>query len=77
MFRFGGSTRNFIFSGPEEDAEKESEFTVTELRENKLKKVLEATQKKEEKEDQGIDWGMGIINRKHSFFSVIYIFYIR
>lgn len=72
MLKFGNSTRTFILKGPEEDAEPESELTVTELkinRINELKKreaeLLELKEKEEEAKkkelEQGIDWGMGEI----------------
>lgn len=73
MIKFGCSTRSYILSGPDEDTEEESEFTVTELQKKKLESILkaqEAQRQKEQKEEQGIDWGMGILNlikRLHSF----------
>lgn len=65
MIKFGCSTRSYILTGPDEDTEEESEFTVTELQKKKLECILkaqEAQRQKEQKEEQGIDWGMGKFN---------------
>ena len=74
IIRFGCSQRKFIIQAPPDDQEKESEYTVTELKEmrrieleerEKLEKqrLLEEEEQKrlqKEKEDaEGIDWGMG------------------
>lgn len=62
MLKFGASTRNYILQGPGFDEEAESELTITEMKELKLKKQQEAAQKLEEeekrKEEEGISWGM-------------------
>lgn len=62
MLKFGASTRSYIFQGPDFDEEAESELTITEMKELKLKKQLEAKQKLDEaekrKEEAGISWGM-------------------
>lgn len=62
MLKFGASTRNYILQGPDFDAEAESELTITEMKELKLKKLQEEQQKREEeekkKEEEGISWGM-------------------
>ncbi|XP_066991440.2 kanadaptin [Anabrus simplex] len=65
MLRFGGSTRMFILQGPEKDMEKESELTVTQLKEKQLQKKAQElniganAEHSSEDEDKGIDWGMG------------------
>ncbi|XP_011197567.2 kanadaptin isoform X1 [Bactrocera dorsalis] len=67
MLRLGASTRSYILQGPEEDAEPESDLTVTELREQQKQKQAaaeaDAIRKKAETEEQerneGINWGMG------------------
>ncbi|KAA0197442.1 hypothetical protein HAZT_HAZT009717 [Hyalella azteca] len=74
MLKFGGSSRNFVLMGPDEDAEEELPYTVAELQqmakeklEDKKKKEAEKKLEKEKKEQQrikdeeerGIDWGMG------------------
>ena len=60
--KFGGSTRLLILQGPEEDQEKESELTVTELkqitREKARKKAEEEDKRREAEESKGISWGM-------------------
>lgn len=62
MLKFGASTRNYIFQGPGFDEEAESELTITEMKELRLKKQKEQQEKlmEEEKrqEEQGISWGM-------------------
>lgn len=62
MLKFGASTRNYILQGPGFDQEAESELTITEMKELKIKKLLEAQQKQVEeekqKEEAGISWGM-------------------
>ncbi|XP_055325568.1 kanadaptin [Sitodiplosis mosellana] len=62
MLKFGASTRNYILQGPGFDEEAESELTITEMKELKLKKIQEEQQKREEeekkKEEAGISWGM-------------------
>lgn len=70
MLKLGCSTRSYILTGPEDDVEEESEFTVTELKQKRTEALLkrkeearEAEKRKEEirkKEDErGIDWGLG------------------
>lgn len=70
MLKLGCSTRSYILSGPEDDAEVESEFTVTELKQKRAEELLkreeearEAEKRKEEmrkkEEERGIDWGLG------------------
>lgn len=62
MLKFGASTRMYILQGPNFDEETESELTITEMKELKLKKIQEQQDKLEEeekrKEEQGISWGM-------------------
>lgn len=69
MLKFGASTRNYIFQGPNFDEEAESELTITEMKELKLKKIQEHQEKLQEEEKQkaeeekrreeaGISWGM-------------------
>ncbi|XP_018577798.1 kanadaptin isoform X2 [Anoplophora glabripennis] len=70
MLKLGCSTRSYILTGPEDDAEQESEFTVTELKQKRAEELLkreeeirEAEKRKEEmrkkEEERGIDWGLG------------------
>ncbi|KAK7791176.1 hypothetical protein R5R35_005383 [Gryllus longicercus] len=70
LLKLGGSSRMFILQGPEEDMEKESELSVTELKEKRKEeqaaKELQEIQESEELRLQqekeaaaGIDWGMG------------------
>lgn len=61
-FNEGGSTRKYILQGPDFDEEPESELTVTELKEQRIK---QAELKKEQdelqeamREKEGITWGM-------------------
>lgn len=75
MIKFGCSTRSYILTGPDEDTEEESNLTVTELQKQKLEKALqaeEAERKKQQKEDEGIDWGMG--NLKCNVYGVFCFF---
>lgn len=61
-------------TGPEEDSEEESEFTVTELRQQRAEKLLqqelavkearlkaekEAEEQRKREEERGVDWGLG------------------
>ncbi|KAK0092572.1 hypothetical protein PV326_001130 [Microctonus aethiopoides] len=74
MIRFGCSQRKFIFQTPLDEEEKESEYSVTELKEMRKLELLKREQdekerqeqeeklermRKEEEEANGIDWGMG------------------
>ena len=70
IIKLGLSTRLFLLQGPEQDMEAESELTVTQLKEKRQAELaareieeLEHQRREEEiakqKEDQGIDWGMG------------------
>ncbi|KAJ8921638.1 hypothetical protein NQ315_010547 [Exocentrus adspersus] len=70
MLKLGCSTRTYILSGPEDDTEAESEFTVTELKQKRAEELLkreeelkEAERYNEEmarrEEEKGIDWGLG------------------
>lgn len=69
QLRFGNSTRSYIFQGPIEDEEEESEFTVTELKQQRIEKEIQKERLKDEeklnqekiekeKENEGISWGM-------------------
>ncbi|XP_043280168.1 kanadaptin isoform X2 [Venturia canescens] len=74
MIRFGCSQRKFIIQTPPEDMEEESEYSVTELKEQRRLLMLEREQQAKEEqeraeeeerlrlereENEGIDWGMG------------------
>lgn len=69
ILKVGGSSRLHILQGPEEDEEKESELTVTEIKALAIKKREEIMSKLESKEsdvqssesskDSGVDWGFG------------------
>ncbi|CAH0552875.1 unnamed protein product [Brassicogethes aeneus] len=74
MLKLGCSTRTFILTGPDNDAEKESELTVTELklkraeelkrraeeeREAALKAEMEEAIRRKKEEERGVDWGLG------------------
>lgn len=69
MIRLGNSSRTYIFCGPPEDEEMESELTVTQIKEEKLKKDLERAENErkqieemqrleKQKQAEGINWGM-------------------
>lgn len=62
MLKFGASTRNYILQGPGFDEEAESELTITEMKELRLKKQQAAQEKQmqeeKRKEEEGISWGM-------------------
>nr|XP_034187012.1 kanadaptin [Osmia lignaria] len=65
MLRFGCSQRKYILQAPLDDQEEESQYSVSELKEmrvlqmekQRINKELEGTA--QEKESDGIDWGMG------------------
>lgn len=70
MLKFGCSTRSYILTGPEDDAEAESELSITELKQKRAdelrrleEEALRAKQLEEERkrkeEEKGIDWGLG------------------
>lgn len=63
MLKFGASTRNYILQGPNFDEEAESELTITEMKELRLKKEQERKDKlieeEKRKEAEGVSWGMG------------------
>ncbi|KAL3228380.1 hypothetical protein MRX96_048607 [Rhipicephalus microplus] len=48
MVKFGGSSRNFILEGPDDDQEDESDLTVTEIKELRKKQEEEARQREAE-----------------------------
>lgn len=62
MLKFGASTRNYILQGPGFDEEAESELTITEMKELRLKKQQEQQDKlleeERKREEQGVSWGM-------------------
>jgi len=69
QLKLGNSTRCYILQGPPEDEEEQSEFTISELKQQKLIKEAERKQKEldeklelerlaKEKEEEGISWGM-------------------
>lgn len=62
MLKFGASTRNYIFQGPGFDEEAESELSITEMKELRLKKQQEQQDKlleeERKREEQGVSWGM-------------------
>ncbi|KAG8222968.1 hypothetical protein J437_LFUL000263 [Ladona fulva] len=65
IMKFGGSTRSYVLIGPESDAEKESDKSVTELKkEAESRRIARITAEsakevEDEEEDKGIDWGFG------------------
>lgn len=70
IVKFGGSSRNFILEGPEDDQEDESDLTVTEIKELRKKQEEEARQREAEakakaeadktkENEDGVDWGLG------------------
>jgi len=71
VVKFGSSTRLYVVLGPSEDEEEESEKSVTELLKERLEKdfarkklladgrITDDSDGKPEKDDEGIDWGMG------------------
>ncbi|XP_071441508.1 kanadaptin [Hetaerina americana] len=66
MLKFGGSTRSYIVIGPKSDVEAESDKSITELKEEAMRKKLKRLEdqmtsdmKPVEEEDQGVDWGLG------------------
>lgn len=74
MLTLGLSTRKLIFHGPEEDAESESELTVTELKERRLQEIVSEKDREkmqaEEREKEGISWGMSEDAEEESDLSV-------
>lgn len=74
MLTLGLSTRKLILYGPGEDEEPESELTVTELKDRRIKEI-EAQKEKEkmqekEREKEGISWGMADDAEEESDLSV-------
>lgn len=76
MVKLGLSTRNYILQGPTDDEEPESELSITELKEKRLKDKLaaellekqrieleemEEERRRKKEEEDGIDWGMGLL----------------
>ncbi|XP_075554872.1 kanadaptin [Dermacentor variabilis] len=70
LVKFGGSSRNFILEGPDDDQEDESDLTVSEIKQLRKKQEEEARQKEAEakakaeadktkEEEGGVDWGLG------------------
>lgn len=70
----GLSSRSYLLTGPANDTEEESEFTVTELKQKRQEELAkraeaekEALRKKQEEEEiirkkleeKGVDWGLG------------------
>lgn len=74
ILTLGLSSRKLIFYGPEEDEEPESELTVTELKERRLHEIESQNAKEkmqaEEREKQGISWGMAEDAEEESDLSV-------
>lgn len=64
MVKLGLSSRLFLLQGPPNDVEPESELTLTEMKNQRLKEKLAEefakTRMEPEKEDEGIDWGLGM-----------------
>lgn len=62
MLKFGASTRSYILQGPGFDEEAESELTITEMKELRLRKQQEQQDKlleeERKREEEGISWGM-------------------
>ena len=69
QLKLGVSTRNYILQGPTEDEDEASEFTITELKQQKsereaelrqkvIEEKLEREQREKEKEEAGVSWGM-------------------
>ncbi|KAG6796129.1 kanadaptin [Apis mellifera caucasica] len=64
MLRFGCSQRKYILQAPPEDVEEESQYSLTELKEMRASQLQRYEKEKaeesiEDKESEGIDWGMG------------------
>lgn len=48
MIRFGNSSRSFLFQGPDEDQEEESELTITEMKAQRMQLELDRIQQARE-----------------------------
>lgn len=74
ILKLGCSTRSYLLNGPEEDTEKESELSVSELKQKRREELekrererieelqrieKEKEDRKKREEEKGIDWGMG------------------
>lgn len=70
MIKFGCSQRKYILQAPSHDVEEESELSVTQLKEKRMRELQEQEIKRLEQEEaeerarqaaenEGIDWGMG------------------
>lgn len=70
MVKFGGSSRNFILEGPDDDQEDESDLTVSEIKQLRKRQEEEARREEAEakakaeadktkEEEGGVDWGLG------------------
>lgn len=67
IIKFGCSQRKYILQAPPDDQEEESQFSITELKEKRILELEERSTNEEcesemsmdEKESEGIDWGLG------------------